>query len=58
MLRETKVTREATRIEQSSSTLERMEPKCCVGGIVKQRKEKMEKRSMAKEPVMGIRSLS
>lgn len=48
MLRETKVTREATRIEQSSSTLERMEPKCCVGGIVKQRKEKMEKRRWLK----------
>lgn len=38
MLRETKLIREVTKIKQNSGAGTRIKPKCCLGGIVKQRK--------------------
>lgn len=54
----TKLIREVTKIKKNSGAGARIKPKCCLGGIVKQRKEKMEERNVAKDHMMHIRSLS
>lgn len=58
MLRETKLIREVTKIKKNSGAGARIKWKCCLGGIVKQRKEKMDERNVAKDHMMHIRSLS